>query len=72
MLTYSYDAAGNMVSLKSSNAGGAAMVYGYDEVNRLSAVTDASGTTNYTYDSVGNLSGYGYPTAFPPATPMTR
>jgi len=61
MLTYSYDAAGNMVSLKSSNAGGAAMVYGYDEVNRLSAVTDASGTTNYTYDSVGNLSGYGYP-----------
>src|SRR5262249_16209010 len=41
--------------------GGPAMTYGYDELNRLSTVTDASGVTNYSYDEVGNLAGYAYP-----------
>jgi RHS repeat-associated protein len=60
-LTYTYDAAGNTLSLVSSNSGGASMTYGYDQLNRLSSVTDASGVTNYSYDAVGNLSGYTYP-----------
>jgi len=37
------------------------MTYGYDQLNRLSSVTDASGVTNYSYDPVGNLAGYTYP-----------
>lgn len=60
-LTYTYDAAGNMLSLKSSNAGGASMTYTYDALNRLASITDASGITSYTYDNVGNLSSYAYP-----------
>jgi RHS repeat-associated protein len=60
-LTYTYDAAGNTLSLNSSNAGGASMTYGYDVLNRLSSVTDPSGVTSYSYDAVGNLSGYTYP-----------
>lgn len=60
-LTYTYDAAGNILSLKSSNAGGASMTYGYDALNRLASVQDATGATIYSYDGVGNLSGYIYP-----------
>src|SRR5262249_9689958 len=60
-LTYTYDAAGSTVSLKSSNAGGASMTYGYDALNRLASVTDASGVTSYNYDAVGNLGSYVYP-----------
>ena len=60
-LTYTYDGAGNIASLKSSNEGGASMSYGYDQLNRLSSVTDPGGVTNYTYDPVGNLAGYSYP-----------
>lgn len=60
-LTYSYDAAGNALSLKSSNAGGASMTYAYDALNRLASFTDPSGTTTYSYDAVGNLAGYSYP-----------
>src|SRR5262249_14779686 len=53
-LPYTYDDAGNTITLSASN-GGRAMTYGYDELNRLSTVTDASGVTNYSYDEVGNL-----------------
>src|SRR6185437_3690907 len=60
-VNYTYDAAGNMQTLSSSNAGGASMTYGYDAVNRLASVLDASGTTTYSYDAVGNLAGYAYP-----------
>jgi len=60
-LIYTYDNAGNTLSLKSSNTGGASMTYGYDALNRVTSVTDASGATNYSYDPVGNLSGYTYP-----------
>ena len=60
VLSYTYDAAGNALTLASSNLGGAAMSYGYDALNRLSSATDASGTTTYAYDAVGNLQGYAY------------
>lgn len=60
-LTYTYDAAGNALTLKSSNTGGASMTYTYDVLNRLASVTDASGATIYTYDAVGNLGGFTYP-----------
>jgi RHS repeat-associated protein len=60
-VTYTYDAAGNVLSLKSSNAGGSSMAYTFDSLNRLDSVTSASGKTAYTYDVVGNLSSFAYP-----------
>src|SRR5262249_6849964 len=63
-LTYTYDAAGNLASIRSSNANGTTVNYTYDMVNRLSQAQDnrlASGTTVYSYDNVGNLQGYKYP-----------
>jgi len=60
-LSYTYDAAGDVLSITSSNTHGIADVYAYDALNRLSTVTDASGATTYSYDAVGNLSGFAYP-----------
>jgi RHS repeat-associated protein len=63
-LSYAYDAAGNLTSMASSNVGGTWVSYSYDQLNRLSGVTDnrlASGVTAYSYDKVGNLQGYLYP-----------
>jgi RHS repeat-associated protein len=66
-LSYTYDSAGNVLSIRSSNANGAAMTYTYDKLNRLATVSapgSAGGpnlTTTYSYDEVGNLSGYTYP-----------
>jgi RHS repeat-associated protein len=60
-LTYTYDATGNALTLKSSNVGGASMTYAYDQLNRLASVTDGAGATTYSYDAVGNLAGYTYP-----------
>jgi RHS repeat-associated protein len=67
-LTYSYDAAGNLETMNSSNTNGVSVTYGYDELNRLSTTTDngkdtrpGTGSTGYSYDEVGNLSGYLYP-----------
>jgi RHS repeat-associated protein len=63
-LGYSYDFAGNLLTIQSSNTGGASVTYGYDALNRLSKVTDnrlGSIVTTYSYDKVGNLSGYLYP-----------
>jgi YD repeat-containing protein len=65
-LTYTYDAAGNETSIRSSNPNGAATDYAYDALNRLKTVTDqrlapGSNTTTYTYDPVGNLQSYVYP-----------
>jgi YD repeat-containing protein len=37
------------------------MAYGYDALDRLNAVTDANGSTSYTYDPVGNLATVTYP-----------
>jgi RHS repeat-associated protein len=68
-LSYSYDAAGNLLTMTSSNANGASLSYTYDADDRLATVTDnrllahgaASGVTSYSYDPVGNLSHYTYP-----------
>jgi RHS repeat-associated protein len=69
-LAYSYDAAGNILSMRSSNANGASVSYTYDALNRLSTVTDeaaetggrpGTGTTSYSYDVANNVSGYMYP-----------
>jgi RHS repeat-associated protein len=57
-LTYTYDAVGNPLSLRSSNANGASVNYGHDVLNRLQSVTDnrlTPGTTTYSYDAVDNL-----------------
>src|SRR5439155_19905811 len=63
-LTYSYDLAGNLASIRSSNTSGTSVDYGYDALNRLATAKDnrlASGTTTYSYDNAGNLAGYLYP-----------
>jgi RHS repeat-associated protein len=60
-LSYSYDAAGNLLTLKSSNTGGISDAYTYDQLNRLSTVTDPSGATTYAYDADGNLQNFTYP-----------
>ena len=68
-LSYTYDNAGDVATIASSNTNGASLTYTYDALNRLSTVTDnrlvaqgsTSGVTNYGYDAVGNLSGYTYP-----------
>jgi RHS repeat-associated protein len=63
-LTYTYDLAGNLTSIRSSNTNGTTVNYAFDVLNRLSIVTDnrlTSGTTNYSYDPAGNLAGYLYP-----------
>ena len=39
--TCSYDAAGHLASISSSNTGGASMSYTYDSLNRLSTVVDS-------------------------------
>ena len=59
-LTHTYDAAGNRLTVASSNANGTSVGYSYDELSRLKAVTDnrlpaGLNTTIYTYDAVGNL-----------------
>jgi YD repeat-containing protein len=39
------------------------VAYQYDKLNRLSTVTvPGQSPTNYSYDAVGNLAGYPYPT----------
>ncbi len=65
-LTYSYDAAGNVASMKSSNANGISVAYGYDQLNRLSTVVDnnlpqGQNATTYAYDPVSNLTTVTYP-----------
>jgi len=63
-LTYTYEQAGNLSTIRSSNSGGSTADYIFDALNRLAAVKDnrlASGTTAYTYDNAGNLAGYQYP-----------
>ncbi|MDQ3907492.1 MAG: DUF6531 domain-containing protein, partial [Acidobacteriota bacterium] len=65
-LTYTYDDAGNLKTVRSSNANGASVDYGYDLLNRLSQATDnrqpaGRQQTTYAYDNVGNLQSYAYP-----------
>jgi RHS repeat-associated protein len=69
-LAYTYDAAGNLLSTRSSNTNGVYVTYTYDALNRLSSVTDnpaatgdrpGTGTTTYSHDAAGNVTGYSYP-----------
>ncbi|MET0625293.1 MAG: VWA domain-containing protein [Pyrinomonadaceae bacterium] len=57
-LAYTYDSADNVLTVRSSNAGGVSVDYAYDALGRMESVTDnrpGAGTTSYTYDAVGNL-----------------
>lgn len=63
-LTYTYDAAGNLLTVRSSNSEGTSLNYAYDPANRLATVTDnrlVAGTTTYAYDANHNLTGVAYP-----------
>jgi uncharacterized protein RhaS with RHS repeats len=65
-LNYSYDAAGHVASIASSNANGASMSYTYDTLNRLSTVVDnrlpaCQNTTSYAYDGASNVTTVTYP-----------
>jgi RHS repeat-associated protein len=58
-LTYTWDPASNLSSMRSSNASGVSIDYTYDVANRLASVVDnrlANGTTSYTYDGINVLS----------------
>lgn len=67
-LSYTCDAHGNVLTIASSNTNGASMTYTYDVLNRLASAKDnrvaaqggPSNPTSYSYDAVGNLSGYAY------------
>ena len=61
-LTYTYNEVSKIKTVRSSNTNGVSIDYSYDSLNRLSTVTDnrSNGTTSYSYDNVGNLSGYQY------------
>jgi RHS repeat-associated protein len=61
-LTYTYDASGNVQSIKSSNANGTSVGYAWDAANQLVSVTDnrLGGMTTAAYSATGrpaNLAG---------------
>jgi RHS repeat-associated protein len=65
-LNYTYDAAGNVATMTSSNTGGISVAYTYDELSRLASVVDNNlpadhDTTTYTYDPATNLATAIYP-----------
>lgn len=63
-LSYTYNAAGKIASIQSSNPSGTSVAYAYDAANRLSTVTDRSltlGVTSYQYDAAGNRTLTAYP-----------
>jgi RHS repeat-associated protein len=68
-LAYTYDGAGNVLTIVSSNPNGASLSYTYDARDRLATVTDrsllahgaASSATTYNYDPAGHLLNYAYP-----------
>ena len=72
-LNYTWDAAGDFLTVRSSNTNGTSVNYSYDELNRLSTVTDnrLSGLTSYTYDPAGNLRATLTRTASSTVTPIT-
>ena len=63
-LSYGYDAASNVASVSSNHAHGISVSYAYDELNRLSTVTDGrlqgNQTTTYSYDPASNVAGVSY------------
>jgi RHS repeat-associated protein len=64
-LSYTYDAAGNVASIVSSNTNGISVSYTYDDIGRLSTVVDirlqGNQKTTYAYDSDSNLVTAVYP-----------
>jgi len=54
-LPRTYDAAGDVKTIQSSNANGAYLAYDYDEPNRLKTVSDANGATGDSYDNGGQF-----------------
>ena len=52
---YSYYDNGNLQSMSSTGTQVRSSSYTYDQYNRLTSETNGSGTTNYTYDSGGNV-----------------
>jgi RHS repeat-associated protein len=62
-LNYTYSSNGNLTTIQSSTAGGTAVSYEYDVLNRLDGVNDAhvGCCTEYGYDAVGNLQTQTYP-----------
>jgi hypothetical protein len=59
-LNYTYDMAGNVASMASSNANGISVGYTYDQLKRLASVVDNrlpanANTTTYSYDPASNL-----------------
>lgn len=63
--SYTYDAAGHVESIASSNTNGVSVSYSYDDLNRLSTVVDnrlsGQNTTTYTYDNASNVATATYP-----------
>ncbi|MFP5226056.1 MAG: RHS repeat-associated core domain-containing protein, partial [Acidobacteriota bacterium] len=64
-LTYTYDSAGNLASMTSAD-GIVSVDYTWDNLNRLSTVTDnklggSADVTTYTYDNASNLATVTYP-----------
>ncbi|HEY6909571.1 MAG TPA: Ig-like domain-containing protein [Myxococcales bacterium] len=59
-ITHAFDAAGDLLSVRTSNAGGAAVDYTWDGNGRLATVSDANGagTAGYAWDGAGNLTGW--------------
>jgi RHS repeat-associated protein len=65
-LSYTYDLAGNVASMASSNPNGISVAYTYDQLNRLATVVDnhlpsGQNTTIYSYDPASNLATVTYP-----------
>jgi YD repeat-containing protein len=64
-LSFTYGAAGHLASIAPNHANGVSMSYAFDNVNRLSTVTDKrltdSNVTTYTYDSASNVAMVRYP-----------
>ena len=65
-LSYTYDPAGNVATMQSSNANGVSVAYTYDSLNRLATVVDnrlpaGANTTTYSYDPASNLATVTYP-----------
>ncbi len=57
-LSYTYDPASNVLTLRSSNTSGASANYAYDAANRLTTVTEngpTAGTTTYVLDVTDNV-----------------
>jgi YD repeat-containing protein len=63
-LSYTYDAASNVASVASNHANGVSVSYAYDQLNRLSAVTDGglvgNQATTYGYDAASNVATVSY------------